>query len=77
VEVAAFLVVLDPGLHPDTVEATIAAIRQLRGVAGVTTFYDDVGTEIVAIHQIREDVRRRYEEIKDMNGVHVGYRQVP
>jgi hypothetical protein len=56
-DVAAFLVVLDPGLHAETVEATIAAVRQLRGVAGVRTLYDDVGAEVKMIRQIREDVR--------------------
>lgn len=57
-EIAAFLVVLSKHNHPDTVEATMAAVRQLRGVAGITSLYDDVGAEITAIRQIREDVRR-------------------
>lgn len=56
-EVAAFLVVLDKNLHPERAEATMEAVRQLRGVAGVTTIYHDIGEEIKAIRQVREDVR--------------------
>lgn len=56
-EVAAYLVVLQKGLHEETVEATIAATRQLRGVAGVRTMYSDVGEEVRLIRQACEDVR--------------------
>jgi hypothetical protein len=58
VEIAAFLVVMDKHLHPERAEATMAAVRQLRGVAGVTTIYHDIGEEIKAIRQVREDVQR-------------------
>ena len=56
-QIGAFLVVLHEGQDSETVEATIAATRQLVGVAGIRTFYDDVGQEIRGIRQIREDVR--------------------
>lgn len=55
---AAVLVVLEPHVHEDTIEDTIAAIRQLRGVQGVTVFYDDVGAEIKRVRQIRTEVER-------------------
>lgn len=56
-EVAAFLVVMEKDLHPETAEATIAATRQLKGVAGICTLYDDVGREIGVIRKVRDDVR--------------------
>ena len=55
---AAVLVVLEQHIADETVEDTIAAMRQLRGVQGVTVFYDDVGAEIRRVRQIREDVER-------------------
>jgi len=57
-EIAAFLVVLNKTVHPETVEATIAAVRQLRGVAGVTTMYNDVGAAVELTRQVRDDVQR-------------------
>ena len=57
-KVAAFLVVLEEHIHEERVEATIAAVRQLRGVAGVTTMYNDVGAEVKLTRQVREDVQR-------------------
>lgn len=56
-DVAAFLVVMDKGLHEETIEGTIAAVRQLRGVAGIRTIYDDVGTEITLVRKILDDTR--------------------
>ena len=56
-EVAAFLVVMEKDVHPETAEATIAAARQLRGVAGICTLYDDIGREIGLVRQVRDDVR--------------------
>jgi anti-sigma regulatory factor (Ser/Thr protein kinase) len=56
-EVAAYLVVLHKHAHPESVEATIAATRQLKGVAGVRTLYDDAGKEIRDIRAAAEDVR--------------------
>lgn len=55
---AAVLVVLEPHVHEDTIENTIAAIRELRGVQGVTVFYDDVGAEIKRVRAIVDEVRR-------------------
>jgi hypothetical protein len=56
-EVAAYLVVLHKHAHPESVEATIAATRQLKGVAGIRTLYDDVGREIRDIRAVRDEVR--------------------
>lgn len=56
-EVAAYLVVLHKHTHPETIEATLAATRQLRGVAGIRTLYDDVGQEIKDIRAVREQVQ--------------------
>jgi hypothetical protein len=61
-EVAAYLVVLHKHAHPESVEATIAATRQLKGVAGVRTLYDDVGREIRDIRAVREEVREDIAE---------------
>jgi hypothetical protein len=58
VAVGAFLVVLQPGLGPETLAATLAAACQLRGVAGVRTLYSDVGAEIAGIREVRDEVRR-------------------
>ena len=57
-KIAAFLVVLGEHVHEETVEATMAAVQQLRGVAGVTLVYDDVGAAITRNRQVREDVQR-------------------
>lgn len=59
---AAFLVVLSQHAHPDTIEATMDAVRQFRGVAGVVTQYDDVGKEIAAVRAIREETRESVVE---------------
>lgn len=56
-KVAGFLVVLDKNIHPDQAEQTIEAVRQLRGVAGVRTMFDDAGTEIVGVHAIQQQTR--------------------
>jgi hypothetical protein len=61
-EVAAYLVVLHKHAHPESVEATIAATRQLKGVAGVRTLYDDVGREIRDIRAVRDEVREDIAE---------------
>lgn len=55
--VAAFLVVMDEHCHPEQGELTIAAVRQLRGVASVRTLYDDVGHEIRESQRLIRDVR--------------------
>jgi hypothetical protein len=57
VDVAAYLVVLDKDLHPEQVEATIAATLQLKGVVGIRTLYDDIGREISGVRKIREEAR--------------------
>lgn len=46
IRIAAFLVVTEGHVSAETVENAIAAIRQIRGVQGVTTIYDDVGEAI-------------------------------
>lgn len=56
-QVAGFLVVLDKNLHPEQAELTIEAVRQLRGVAGVRTMFDDVGHEITGIRAVQEESR--------------------
>jgi hypothetical protein len=61
-EVAAYLVVLHKHCHAESVEATIAATRQLKGVAGVRTLYDDVGREIRDIRAVRDEVREDVAE---------------
>lgn len=56
-QVAGFLVVLNKNVHPDQVELTIAAVRQLHGVAGVRTMFDDAGHEIEAARTERDEIR--------------------
>ena len=59
---AAVLVVLEPHVAEETIENTIAAIRELRGVQGVTMFYDDVGAEIGRVRGIRAEVEQDLRE---------------
>lgn len=55
---AAVLVVLEEHVTDERIENTIAAIRELRGVQGVTQFYDNVGAEIERVREIRREVER-------------------
>jgi len=67
-EVGAFLVVMEPYLHPEQVEHTIAAVRAIRGVAGVRTIFDEVGAEIANIRGIRAEARMSADALRLVGG---------
>lgn len=56
-DIAAFLVVTEKHAHPDTIEATMDAVRQLRGVAGIRTVFNEVGQEVQDIRAMRDELR--------------------
>lgn len=56
-EIAAFLVVIEKNAHPEQAELAMAAVRQIKGVVGIRTMYNDTGDEIARVREWREDVR--------------------
>lgn len=63
-DIAGVLVVFDKHAHPDQVEQSLAAMRQLRGVAGVRTMFtsDGVAHEIAMVRQIVEETAQSVVE---------------
>lgn len=63
-DIAAFLVILDRHLHPEQAADTVAAARQLKGVAAVHTTFDEQGIaqEIAHVRGIVAETRASLEE---------------